>query len=111
MQGKNNKRMENLLNVLLVDLRTFFASRLYEKESGRRFNWKRLETIVEREKAAAALCIVPGAIQIVDADAGEVLVKSGSRPGLFHEVSLAHARCSCPDTTGLLCKHIRAAAR
>lgn len=37
--------------------------------------------------------------------------RGGRHCCLLHQVSLQHARCSCPDSTGLLCKHIRAVAR
>jgi hypothetical protein len=58
--------METLLHVLLVDLRTFYATRQREKEQGRRTNWHELRTIAQRELSAKQLCDKDGAIQIVD---------------------------------------------
>lgn len=40
------------------------------------------------------------------ADAGEGRVQSATHADLWHEVSLPLARCTCPDSSGLLCKHI-----
>lgn len=108
-QGKNNKRMDFLLETLLGSLATFFEGQQAEKSSGRRTNWKLVKTIGQRELAALAL-FQAGSVELVDAETGSAKVKSSSRPGIVYEVSLQQAHCCCPDSTGLLCKHIRAAA-
>lgn len=111
LRGKTNKRMDHLLATLLVDLCSFFTARLRAKELGRKTNWRLITSVCARESAAAELCAAgERSIKIVGADEGEVVVKSGTS-NVWHEVSLRHARCSCPDSSGLLCKHIRAAAR
>ena len=103
--------MENLVNTLLVQLKVFYEGRWCEKESGRRTNWRRVETIAQRERDALSLCLKEGCVVIEDEAAGVGQVKSSSRAGVLHDVSLRDRRCSCPDSTGLLCKHIRALAR
>jgi hypothetical protein len=111
LRGKTSKRMDHLLSTLLVDLASFYVARLQAKALGRKTNWKLIVSVCARETAAAALCAAgPACIQVRDAAGGDVVVKSQSTD-VWHEVCLRHARCSCPDSSGLLCKHIRAAAR
>ena len=109
LQGKNNKRMDCLVETLLGAVATYFEGKQAEKTAGRRANWKLFQSIGQRELAALAL-FQANNVEVLDAAAGTARVKSTSRPGTLHEVSLRLAHCTCPDSTGLLCKHIRAAA-
>lgn len=110
LQGKHNKRLDCLLDTLINSLSTFFQGRLNEKASGRRMNWKLFQSVGQREMAAVQLHAA-GCVTIVDAAAGTASVKSSSCPRTVYDVSLRlPAYCSCPDSTGLLCKHIRAVA-
>ncbi|PSC73813.1 SWIM zinc finger domain containing [Micractinium conductrix] len=110
LKGKSNKRMDFLLATLLGSMATFFTARQAEKSSGRRANWRLFESIAQHE-AAAVMLQLAGSLEVVDPETGAAQVQSSSDPAVMYEVSLQHAHCSCPDSTGLLCKHIRAVAR
>ena len=102
--------MDFLLATLLGSMATFFTARQAEKSSGRRANWRLFESIAQHEAAAVTLQLA-GSLEVVDPETGAAQVQSSSDPAVMYEVSLQHAHCSCPDSTGLLCKHIRAVAR
>ncbi|GAQ88387.1 hypothetical protein KFL_004230100 [Klebsormidium nitens] len=97
--------------------------------SGRKANWKLYETVLDRERKALKLSETAGAINILDYQSGHAMVASkaailklaerqeqsaGNAPERLEKmftVVLRGGFCDCEDPSGLLCKHIRAAAR
>jgi hypothetical protein len=50
LEGKNNKRLERVLEVLTTEVQNFYVSRQRQMLAGRKSNWKLYESVLDKEK-------------------------------------------------------------
>jgi hypothetical protein len=55
LEGKNNKRLERVLEVLTIEVGTFYVTRREHTLAGRKANWKLYETVLDKERKVSEL--------------------------------------------------------
>lgn len=108
VEKKVTRRVHNLLCILVDRVGPYFDSKCRQNAHIVSREWT--ARAYDRE-VRAELLIENGSITILDPVQGTAAIRSSKDETKIYQTCLAPPTCTCSDTEGILCKHVRALAR